>query len=259
MTRSRLQAAPFRPAQRRRIHEDIAAQLRDAIFDQRFRSGQKLPPERELAEDFQVNRTSIREAIKVLEGLGLVSVRQGDGATVQPLIDASFDTLAPMIFHGGRVDGELLGQMTEVMMPLLFEMARLAIQRRRPEQLDALRRLRAAIADEDRDREARFASARDVLVLLSDMTGNRVWQMLARRTRAFLASEPMRETRRRLRRDPGRFVPIIDSCLAAVDAGRPDAAIAALRCLISHVGDTELSVKSRPWKAKGAEAPGVPA
>ena len=80
------------------------AQLRDAILDGRFRAGQKLPPERELAQEFRVNRTSVREAIKVLEGLGLVSVRQGDGATVQPLIDASFDVLAPMIFHGGRID-----------------------------------------------------------------------------------------------------------------------------------------------------------
>lgn len=254
MSRSRLQAAPFRPAQRQRIHEDVAAQLRDAIVDERFRSGHKLPPERELAQEFQVNRTSIREAIKVLEGLGLVSVRQGDGATVQPLIDASFDALPPMIFHGGRVDPELLAELTEVMMPLLFEMARLAIQRRRPEQLAALRGLRAAIADEGRDREARFASARDVLVLLSDMTRNRVWQMLARRTRALLASEPMRETRSRLRRDPGRLVPIIDTCLAAVDAGRPDAAIDALRRLISHVGDTEFRVDSRPAKVRGIEA-----
>ena len=255
MVRSVSKAAAFRPAQRRRIHEDVAEQLRDAIFDQRFRSGEKLPPERELAEEFRVNRTSIREAIKVLEGLGLVSVRQGDGATVQPRIDASFDALAPMIFHGGRIDGELLAEMTEVMMPLLFEMARLAIQRRRPEQLEALRRLRDAIADDGRDREARFASARDVLVLLSDMTRNRVWQMLARRTRALLASEPMREIRSRLRRDPGRFVPIIDGCLAAVDAGRPDAAIEALRRLISHVGDTEFFVSSRQPKAKGDEAP----
>ena len=98
----------FRPPQRRRIHEDVAEQLRDAILDGRFAPGEKLPPERELAEEFRVNRTSIREAIKVLEGLGLVSVRQGDGATVQPLIDASFDVLPPMIFHGGRIDARVL-------------------------------------------------------------------------------------------------------------------------------------------------------
>ena len=92
---------------RRRLHEEVAEQLRDAILDGRFAAGAKLPPERELAAEFQVNRTSVREAIKVLEGLGLVSVRQGDGATVRPLVDASLDVLGPMIFHGGRVDATL--------------------------------------------------------------------------------------------------------------------------------------------------------
>jgi GntR family transcriptional repressor for pyruvate dehydrogenase complex len=240
--KSALHTSPaFRPPQRRRIHEDVADQLRDAILDGRFAAGQKLPPERELAEEFGVNRTSIREAIKVLEGLGLISVRQGDGATVQPLIDASLDILAPMIFHGGRIDTDLLLEMAEVVTPLLFEMARLAIERRRPAQLATLRRLRDLIADEGREREARHASARDLIVLLSDMTDNRVWQMLARRLRALLASEPLRETRRRLRRDPGRIVPIIDTCLAAIDAGRPDEAVRAARRIITLVGDTALN------------------
>ena len=245
--RTATQALPaFRPPQRRRIHEDVAEQLRDAILDGRFRAGQKLPPERDLAEEFRVNRTSVREAIKVLEGLGLISVRQGDGATVQPLIDASLDILAPMIFHGGRIDTGLLVELWEVVTPLLSEMARLAVERRRPAQLNALRRLRDLIADEARDREARHASTRDLVVLLSDMTGNRVWQMLARRLRALLASEPLREARRRLRRDPGRVVPIIDSCLAAIDAGRPDEAITAVRRIITLVGDPAVNAAAQP-------------
>ena len=234
----------FQPIQRRRIHEDVADQLRDAILDGRFAAGTRLPPERELAEEFNVNRTSIREALKVLEGLGLVTVRQGDGATVQPLIDASIGVLPAMIFHGGKVDGELLAEMTEVITPLLFEMARLAIERRRPAQLESLRLLQIAIADETRAREERFASARDVLVLLSDMTRNRVWQMLARRTRALLAADPMRETRQRLRRDPGRIATIIATCLAAMDAGRPADALAALHRFISLVGDNTVSAST---------------
>ena len=232
---------PFRPPLRRRIHEDVAAQLRDAILDGRFQSGQRLPPERELAEEFEVNRTSVREAIKVLEGLGLITVRQGDGAIVRPLTDASFDVLPSMIFHGGRIDGTLIAEMNEVMMPLLFEMARLALQRRQRWQLDALRRLRDTIADPRREREARFAAARDVLVLLADMTGNRVWQMLARRTRALLASEPLRQARQRLRRDPARIVPLIDTCLSAIDAGHPEDALRALRRFIVFIGDAAVS------------------
>ena len=242
----------FQPCRRRRIHEDVAEQLRNAILDGRFPAGAKLPPERELAGEFGVNRTSVREAIKVLEGLGLVSVRQGDGATVRPLIEASFEILPPMIFHGGRVDAELVAEFAEVMMPLLFEMARLAIARHRPAQLRELHRLRDVIADGTRDREARFAGAREIIVVLSDMSRNRIWQMLARRTRALLASEPLRETRQRLRRDPARLVPIIDAALAAIEAGRPAEALAAVRELITVVGDTGLAPNGR---AHGAAAP----
>ena len=236
----RSRTVPFRPPQRRRIHEEVAEQLRDAILDGRIAAGAKLPPERELAVEFQVNRTSVREAIKVLEGLGLVSVRQGDGATVQPLTEASFDVLAPLVFRGGRVDAAAFVEVMEVMIPLLYEMARLALDRHRPEQIDELRRLRDVMADVALVAEDRFAAGRDVLVLLSDMTGNRIWQMLARRTRTLLASEPLREARRRMKRDPSRTVPIIDACLAALDDGRPDLAVAELHRLIAMVGEPTL-------------------
>ena len=228
---------PFKPPARRRLHEDVAEQLRDAILDGRFPTGRRLPPERELAAEFRVNRTSVREAIKVLENAGLVTVRQGDGATVQPLVDATLDTLGAMIFHGGQIDLALLEEMREVIMPLLFDMGRLAIERRKPADLDRFRALRATIADESLDNDARFTAVRELPVVLADMTRNRVWQMLARRVRAFLSSPPMVATRHRLRRDPGRFVPLLDACLDCLAAGRDAKALACLQDIIRLVGD----------------------
>ena len=237
----------FRPPARRRLHEAVADQLRDAILDGRFPAGTKLPPERELAEEFQVNRTSVREAIKVLEGLGLVRVRQGDGATVCPLVEASLDVLGAMIFHGGRVDAALLEELSEVLRPLLFEMASAAIERATPAHVAAVRTLRDQIADVRRGREARFASSRELIVFLAEMTGNRVWQMLARRTCAFLASAPLAEARARLRRDPGTIVVLIDAALGAMDAGRTDEAIDALQRLMRLAGDPA----GTPLRAQG--------
>jgi GntR family transcriptional repressor for pyruvate dehydrogenase complex len=239
---SRRSIIPFQPPARRRIHESVAEQLRDAILDGRLVAGQKLPPERELAEKFQVNRTSIREAIKVLEGLKLVSVRQGDGATVQPLSAASLGILPAMINHGGRIDARALAEAFEVIMPLFFEMARMGIERVRPEHLAELRRLRAVAADEASDREVRFEAGRQVLALVADMTGNRVWQMLARKVGDFLRSEPMRQTRHALRRDPGQIVPTMDRCLSALDAGRPQEALEALRGYIIALGEAIMSL-----------------
>jgi GntR family transcriptional repressor for pyruvate dehydrogenase complex len=226
----------FRAAGRRRLHEEVAEQLRDAILDGNLPAGQKLPPERVLAERFAVNRTSVREAIKVLEGLGLVSVRQGDGVTVRPIEEASIAVLGPMIFHGGRVDAALVREMSEVVSPLLLEMGRLAIERARREHVATLRALRDVVADEARDREERFGALRDLLVALADMTGNRVWQMLARRMRALLASPPLVETRERLRRDPGRLVGVIDGCLAALGRGDRAEATRNLDALLRVIG-----------------------
>lgn len=243
---------PFRPPARRRIHESVAEQLRDAILDGRWGAGEKLPPERELALKFQVNRTSVREAIKVLEGLKLVSVRQGDGATVLPLSEASLGILPALIYHGGRLDAAALAEVFEVIMPLFFEMARLGIERARPAHLAALRELRAAVADERREREERFEAGRQVLVLVSEMSGNRVWQMLACKVRDFLRSEPMRQTRHALRRDPGQIVPIIDRCLAALEADRPQEALAALRSFIAAFGDAIMSFKVARTRAQAS-------
>jgi len=234
---------PFRPPPRRRIHESVAQQLRDAILDGRFSAGRKLPPERELAAEFQVNRTSVREAIKVLEGLGLVAVRQGDGATVQPLTGASLSILPFLIHRGGHTDLQAVADVTEVLTPLFYEMARLAVARFRPTQLAALRALREVVADDAREREERFEAVRQVFELISDMTGNRVWQMLARKTAAFLRSAPMRQARHELRRDPGYIVPTMDRCLSALEGGHPEDALVALRHYMDAMGEVVLSLR----------------
>lgn len=58
-------------------YELVVEQLRKAIFLGRFMPGDKLPPERDLATQMLVSRTTIREAIRVLEGEGLLAVKRG--------------------------------------------------------------------------------------------------------------------------------------------------------------------------------------
>ena len=131
-------------------------------------------------------------------------------------------------------------------MPLLFEMARLAIERRQPAHLDALRALRDVIADERREREERFAAVREVLVLLSDMTGNRVWQMLARQTarlpalRADARGAPRAAARSRPHRRRSSIAASRPSTPAGPTTRSPRCAAAS-----AAVGDTALAPASR--------------
>ena len=65
---------PVRPAS---ACDLVVEQLRRAIHLGRFVAGDKLPPERELAKQLGVSRTTVRDAVKILEGEGLVQSKRG--------------------------------------------------------------------------------------------------------------------------------------------------------------------------------------
>jgi len=67
----------FKPINDRRVFEAIVGQLEEAIVGGRLSVGDRLPSERELAHQFGVARTSVREALRVLEALGVIRARPG--------------------------------------------------------------------------------------------------------------------------------------------------------------------------------------
>jgi DNA-binding FadR family transcriptional regulator len=67
----------FKPIKTARVFEDVLIQLKEAILLGVYKSGDKLPSERELTLEFQVSRGVIREAIRALELSGFVAMRQG--------------------------------------------------------------------------------------------------------------------------------------------------------------------------------------
>jgi GntR family transcriptional regulator, transcriptional repressor for pyruvate dehydrogenase complex len=77
----------FRPIRLERVAEKIALQLKNAISNGVFKVGNRLPSERELAEQMGVSRTSVREAIQQLELLGIVETVHGGGSIVKNLTE----------------------------------------------------------------------------------------------------------------------------------------------------------------------------
>jgi len=73
---------------RNKVYEEVALQLEQRIL-RKLKPGDKLPPERELAEALRVSRSSIRDAIRSLELMGLVEPRQGAGTVVCEVSAAS--------------------------------------------------------------------------------------------------------------------------------------------------------------------------
>jgi GntR family transcriptional regulator, transcriptional repressor for pyruvate dehydrogenase complex len=121
------------PVSKKSLSESIAQQLRRNIFAGLPQTGGKLPPERELAESLGTNRNTLREAIRSLESLGLVSVRQGDGVRVSDFRAEAQLNLLPFFLLEHPFGAESLGALQDilVMRRTLLAMAaqRVAVQR----------------------------------------------------------------------------------------------------------------------------------
>lgn len=101
-------AVNLAPIKSTRIYEEIVRQVKQMIAEGRLRSGDRLPPERDLAEKFVVSRTSVREALRALESLGLIEIRPGEGTFIREVsIDALVEPLALLMTSQREAIGEL--------------------------------------------------------------------------------------------------------------------------------------------------------
>jgi GntR family transcriptional repressor for pyruvate dehydrogenase complex len=88
------------PVKSTRIYAEIVRQIRGLIADGQLKSGDRLPPERDLAERFRVSRTSVREALRALESTGLIEIRAGEGAFVRRIsVESLVEPLALVILN----------------------------------------------------------------------------------------------------------------------------------------------------------------
>lgn len=95
--------------QSRKLSDVITEQLESMIVDGRLLAGQKLPPERELAEKFAVSRPSLREAIQNMEAKGLLYRKQGGGTFVKrKLTSLVSDPLLDLIAQRPETQFDLL-------------------------------------------------------------------------------------------------------------------------------------------------------
>ncbi|SPZ53890.1 L-lactate utilization operon repressor [Serratia quinivorans] len=90
-----------------RIYRQIADQLKRLIDNNEFPPGSRLPSERDLAQQLQVSRASVREALIALEVIGLVDVKVGNGVIVRAQTPVMI-TQEPVMAQAGR------GQWSEI-------------------------------------------------------------------------------------------------------------------------------------------------
>ncbi len=139
------QAIELGPIKSTRIYEEIVRQVKQLIAEGRLKTGDRLPPERELAEKFVVSRTSVREALRALESLGLIEIRAGEGTFVRQVsVDALVGPLALMMTSQREAIGELF-EARRVLEPAI---AALAASRATPDEVQDMERILEAQARE---------------------------------------------------------------------------------------------------------------
>jgi len=132
------------PIPRQSVPDHVFERLREEILTGRYRPGDRLPSQRALAADLDVNMSTVREALGRLEQLRLVEVRHGNATRV--LDWRRSGGLESLVLQGGGADEPLLGDLFEARRLLLVESARLAAQRRSDEQAQALLDLARTVA-----------------------------------------------------------------------------------------------------------------
>ncbi|CAN5516368.1 FadR/GntR family transcriptional regulator [soil metagenome] len=125
----------FSRIERVSIKEQVLQQLKQYIISGMVLPGERLPSERELAERLGIGRTSVREALKVLEAIGLVESRIGDGTFITAQIGAS---IGRTIGLGLMTWGGTIVEILEARLMIEGEAARVAAERATDEDLSAL-------------------------------------------------------------------------------------------------------------------------
>lgn len=126
----------YSPVQPSKIYEQIAAQIEQRILNGELRSGDRLPTERELAEQFGVSRTAVREAMKSLAQRGLVDMKPGRGTLVIDGTSKAMKQSLGLMLKVGQAG--LSDNLVEVRGILEPEIAALAALRADQEQIAAM-------------------------------------------------------------------------------------------------------------------------
>jgi GntR family transcriptional regulator, transcriptional repressor for pyruvate dehydrogenase complex len=139
--------AEFEAVRRTKLYEKVAQQIQGLIRDGLLKPGDHLPPERELAETFQVSRSSVRDAIRALEVMGLVEPRQGEGTVVRDVTaETLVNPLSTMLSQKRELVTELLDLRLMIEPPLAGRAAKYATEEEILGLEDILRRQKEKVA-----------------------------------------------------------------------------------------------------------------
>ena len=178
------QTDEWAPVSRVRTYELVLDRIEAQIVSGALRAGQRLPPERELAELLGVSRPAVREALRVLEAQGAVRSQVGQGPDSGTTIDrVPSDALARLLRLHMALGSFPLEDVIETRVALERSSVVLACRNARPRDLARMRAAVLAMDEPEVDRETYNQLDVDFHVALADAGGNRLMSDVTRAIR----------------------------------------------------------------------------
>lgn len=140
----------FTPIKNTKVYEQVINQIKEMIQDGTLKRGDKLPSERDLVEQLQVSRTSIREALRVLEIVGIVECKQGEGNFIRTDFN---DTLLEPLSIMFMLNDCKLEEIFELRKVIEIETAALSAERITDEELKKIENIVDKIKSSDDEEE----------------------------------------------------------------------------------------------------------
>jgi len=239
----------FRAVRKSRISEEIIEQVRDLITSGRLKPGDRLPAERELARLLSVGRSTVREAIRAMESLGLVRVRAGEGTFLVAATAGSEVGSVPEALLRSWDGQHMLFEVRRVIEP---DLAAFAARRATPEQIATMR---GVLGDQEREiRQGGDGMKADTVFhyLLANAAANEV---LVRILDSLM--DRLQETRAHSLRTPGRPAQSLKQHRAILAAVEARDAKGAEKRMLAHLRNMEdLAFHAQPWeKAASGDTP----
>jgi DNA-binding FadR family transcriptional regulator len=160
-------------------HIEIADSLTRDILVGQYRTGERLPSERDLATRFDANRGAVREAMKKLEQLGIADIQPG-GARVAPLKEASLDVIGHLLAVGELPDRKLVDQILEVIDALVRLAVESTLANASDEAIEELRTYVAPLIDQDLAQDVYMNAQMALFGAIMAASDNLVCQIIAR-------------------------------------------------------------------------------
>ncbi len=226
---------PLPYATRSVLPDADADQIQSKILDGTLRAGDRLPPERELALQLGVNRSSVREALKKLEQLRLVAIQQGSGIRVQSPDEASFDLVGAMLFPSGRPNLTRIGDLLELREILFGGSLRLALERASGGEIEELVGQLHRAADPDLPDEGFVQALSGLQDALARISGNRILVLLSYSLKRFTSQAGFRSASTLVARDRRAIVSLARRLAVAIEARDVERAQAFLMDILRRV------------------------